>query len=80
MSSKPKKTVGRTNVVALETLATTAELKEILAKINVETLPDIRGAWVERLVERARCPECGGPLRMTRSKVVSECGWRLHLR
>lgn len=46
----------------LESLAKTPEQLEIIDKIRHETIPDIRDLWIEKLLEIARCPRCGGDL------------------
>jgi hypothetical protein len=55
-------------------LATTPELKSILRRIEDEELPDIKSAWIENFLSKARCPHCGSPLRATKEAVVCEKG------
>jgi membrane associated rhomboid family serine protease len=54
---------------ALESLATTEELKNALAIIREEKFEDVRKAWLEYFVKRARCPKCGSPLSFNRSQI-----------
>jgi membrane associated rhomboid family serine protease len=77
-----KKKAGRAtiNLDKLEPLATTAELKEMLAKMKAEKIPEVREAWVETFLEHARCPRCGKRLWEWMGKAISECGWKLRLR
>lgn len=65
---------------SLSVLATTVELKDMLAAIRKESVPEVRDAWLERFVQRAKCPQCSGPLRMRMSRIVSDCGWTLRVR
>jgi membrane associated rhomboid family serine protease len=39
-------------------------------------LPETRDAWMQKFVASARCPRCGGPLRMRFGRLASPCGWR----
>ena len=55
-------------------LATTPELKSILRRIEEEELPDVKSAWIEHFLSKARCPHCGSPLRATKEAVVCEKG------
>lgn len=63
----------------LERLATTEELEEILHRVEAETVREVREAWIEHLLQRARCPQCQGPLRRSGELVTSECGWEARL-
>jgi len=57
-------------------LATTPELRNILEEAARADLPETRDAWMEKFVASARCPRCGGPLRMRFGRLASPCGWR----
>ena len=46
----------------LRKIATTPELKEILVKIENETIPQARDMWLEHFLEKAKCPVCGNEL------------------
>ena len=59
---------------ALRKLAVTPELRTSLAKIEAETIPDVRDAWIEHFLSVAKCPQCGAPLRATRTSVKCERG------
>ena len=72
-----KKTVEPLDVAALEPLATTRELREILVELKASDLPDLRDAWLDAFAAKARCPQCDGPLRHRRGKLASACGWRV---
>ena len=57
-------------------LATTSELGRILEEAERADLGETREAWVEKFVAAARCPQCGGPLRLRFGRLTSKCGWR----
>ncbi len=67
-------------VAGWRALATTPELESILEEAERADLPEVRQAWIEKLVRAAKCPECGGPLRRRLGGVSSSCGWRLRIR
>jgi len=45
--SKGKKEVAKANLLLLQKLATTKEQKDILQRIEDETIPTVRDAWIE---------------------------------
>lgn len=59
---------------ALRRLATTPELKTVLRRIEEESVPDVRSAWIEHFVSMAKCPHCGTPLKMKRGELMCEKG------
>ncbi|HLE55373.1 MAG TPA: rhomboid family intramembrane serine protease [Thermoplasmata archaeon] len=65
-----------TPVSGLRDLATTAELTSILEEADGADIPELREAWIEKFVAKARCPECGGALRLRFGRLTSECGWK----
>ena len=50
---------------ALRKLAVTPELQGILKRIELETVPDVRKAWTDHFMSKARCPICGSPIRVS---------------
>ena len=74
----PAKEVPR--LAGLEELAVDDELKAILRKIEGESVEDVRRAWQDQFLQRARCPECGGPLQSRGRRVYSDCGWSMKMR
>ncbi len=68
----PKST--KVSVEGLRKLAKTPELEAELKRIETETVPDVRKAWVEHFVSKAKCPYCGSPLVMDRGSVRCEKG------
>lgn len=59
---------------SLRRLATTPELRADLQRIEQETVPDVRSAWIEHFLSKARCPQCGSRLRPSRDAVKCEKG------
>ena len=57
-------------------LATTPELRQILAEAERADLAETREAWTEKFVAAARCPRCGGPITLRFGRFASDCGWR----
>jgi membrane associated rhomboid family serine protease len=57
-------------------LATTPELARILEEAERADLAETREAWVTKFAAAARCPRCGGPLRLRFGRLASDCGWR----
>jgi membrane associated rhomboid family serine protease len=71
-----KRTVVRRAVphASLKKLATTPELKSILIRIEDEEIPEVRSAWIQEFLAKARCPSCGAKLRVSRDSVQCERG------
>ncbi len=69
--------VQKIDMSKLKNLATTPELKEMLNRIEQETLPQVRDVWVEHFFEKARCPKCDSQLNHFDKKLWCEnCGFR----
>jgi membrane associated rhomboid family serine protease len=64
----------------LEDLATTDELRDIKARIEIETEPDVRRVWLERFVERSSCPVCGSRPVLQGNRIKCACGWERSVR
>ncbi len=64
----------------LKDLATSDELREIMARIEGETVPDVRRVWLERFVERSACPVCGSRPRLEGNRIKCACGWERSVR
>ena len=61
----------------LRKLATSYELKEMIDKIEKETVPQVRDVWLEHFFEKAICPKCRNHLNHFDGKVWCEyCGFR----
>jgi membrane associated rhomboid family serine protease len=72
-----KKKEVKTDEKELERIAITGKQKEILERIKKEDEPDVKRAWIERLVEDARCPDCGKKFEPGPKGVKCKCGFRL---
>jgi membrane associated rhomboid family serine protease len=69
-----KKEVTQIDFKALESLAQTDEQKELLEKIRSEDEPEVRDAWLEHFISRAKCPECGGMMMKSGRTLRCTCG------
>ena len=56
----------------LEKLATTKEQKEILKRIENETVMQVREIWLEHFLEKITCPHCNKPLNHSDGKIWCE--------
>ncbi len=63
-----------TTAPALRKLATTPELQSMLKRIEDETVPDVKKAWTEHFISRARCPHCGSAIVVRRGTIMCEKG------
>jgi membrane associated rhomboid family serine protease len=77
--AKAARPLSPTALEALRPLAASRELREVLAEIERADLPELRDAWVEKLIRAAPCPRCGGPLRLRWGRITSPCGWTSRL-
>jgi len=67
----------RDNLSSLKPLATTPELKDMLKKIESESVPQVRDIWLEHFVEKAVCPKCGDKLFHLNHKIwCDKCGFK----
>ena len=64
----------------LNDLATSDELREIKERIESETEPDVKRAWLERFVERSACPSCGSRPVLEGNRIKCACGWEKRAR
>ncbi len=61
-------------VSALRKLATTPELRAMLARIEDEEIFDVRSAWIEKYISVAKCPVCGAPLKSRKAGLFCDRG------
>jgi len=67
----------RINFVNLKKLADTSELKEMLKRIENETVPQVRDIWLEHFFEKILCPKCKNNLYHFDNRVWCEkCGFK----
>ncbi len=62
---------------ALHELAVDGETADLYSKIVEEDVPEVRQAWLDQFVKKARCPRCGKPLAHSPGRVFSQCGFEL---
>lgn len=69
---------GRAKMAAsapsLRKLATTPELKSMLKRIEDENVPDVKAAWIDHFISKARCPQCGAPIVADKGAIRCEKG------
>ena len=53
------------------------DLEEIYDHLSRESLREAQEAWLEKFARRAKCPQCGLPLKWSRGSLRSDCGWKL---
>jgi hypothetical protein len=65
------------NISNLKKLANTPELKEMLKKIENETVPQVRDVWIEHFFDKTVCPKCKNNLNHFNNRVWCEkCGFK----
>jgi membrane associated rhomboid family serine protease len=73
-SPKQKKNI---DYVTLNKFATTPKLKDMLQKIQNETIPHAQDLWLEHFIEKAKCPKCGKSLNhMGREIFCKNCDYK----
>ena len=64
------------STVELSDLAHSDEAKEILNRIEGETNPEIRDAWLQEFADTVACPKCNGVLEIKGNRIrCPRCGW-----
>jgi membrane associated rhomboid family serine protease len=65
------------NFSNLKELASTSELKEILKRVENETVSQVRNVWLEHFFEKAACPKCKNNLNHYNNRIWCErCGFK----
>jgi membrane associated rhomboid family serine protease len=77
IKDKKVKKVTPVNFKALEILAQTEEDKELLEKIRSEDEPEVRDAWLEHFLSKARCPQCGNVMLRKGRTLTCSCGYEI---
>jgi len=62
----------KVNYYNLEKLAETREQKEMLKRIEGETVPQVKDIWLDHFLEKAKCPKCGKALNSFEGKIWCE--------
>ena len=70
LSTVPNK--KKINFSDLRKLALTPELKELLNRIEKETVMQVRDIWLEHFLEKTTCPICSKPLKHNSKKIWCE--------
>lgn len=76
-TKEKRKKMAKVNYNALDILAKTDEEKEILKKIKSEDEPEVRDAWLEHFLEKAKCPQCGNLMEQKGRTLRCTCGFEL---
>ncbi len=77
IKTKEKKKMTKVDYEALEKIAITEEDKAMLEKIKKEDEPEIRDAWLEHFLAKAKCPQCGGMMETKGRNLRCTCGYEL---
>ncbi len=71
-----KKEARAISTAGLRELAHSDEAKEMLERIEGETDPEIRDAWLQEFADTVACPRCNGVLEIKGNRIsCSRCGW-----
>ena len=70
LSTVPKK--KQIDFSTLRKLAITTEQREMLSRIENETVMQVRDIWLEHFLEKTTCPICGKPLKHSNNKIWCE--------
>jgi len=69
------------SVDSLEPLATTPQLRNALRMIRDEREKDVRRAWLEYFVKKAKCPECGSAVTLKGGRLrCTSCGYEVEMK
>ena len=77
IKTKEKKKMTSVDYEALEVIAISEDDKALLKKIKLEDEPDIRDAWLEHFLAKAKCPQCGGMMDIKGRTLRCTCGFEL---
>ena len=69
----------RSEAIDIMLFANTPKEREIVERIRMESVPDVRDAWLEELAKTARCPKCKGRLAAFRGGLKCESGHRYRI-
>ncbi|MCX6667309.1 MAG: rhomboid family intramembrane serine protease [Euryarchaeota archaeon] len=65
------------NFANLEKLAEAKEQKEMLKRIESETVPQVREIWLDHFLEKTKCPKCGKALNSFEGKIwCKDCDFK----
>ena len=66
-----------TDLAALHELVHDDETSELYDKIYKEDVPEVRQAWLEQYIKKARCPKCRRMLAHAPGRFFCSCGYKL---
>ncbi len=75
--SKEKKKMTKIDYETLEAIALSDEEKTLLENIKKEDEPDVRDAWLEHFLGKAKCPKCGKKFQIKGRNLRCDCGFEL---
>lgn len=75
VEDNPRETAGHLDLSRLRDLVVKPADKMAVEEIIAEDIPEVAQAKLESFLVRARCPRCGGEVRLKGRKLVSDCGW-----
>ncbi len=70
----PTKSIKAMGIDQIRRLAVTPQLASIADRIELEEVPEVRNAWMEDFLSKAKCPQCGSRLRMEKDLIFCEKG------
>jgi len=76
-TKEKKKKMTKVDFQALDAIAVSDEDKALLEKIKKEDEPEVRDAWLEHFLSKARCPHCGGMMDLKGRNLRCTCGFEL---
>jgi len=62
------------NIEHVRRLAVTPQLKDIMDRIEHEEVAEVRSAWIDDFLSKAKCPQCGSRLKAEKGDIVCEKG------
>lgn len=77
IEAKEQKKMTKVDYEALEEIVLSEEDKALLEKIKKEDEPEIRDAWLEHFLAKAKCPKCGRKLELKGRNLKCDCGFTL---
>jgi membrane associated rhomboid family serine protease len=77
LGQRPSVTVAKPRVLSIDRLrrvAVTPQLKAVLDRIENEEVQEVRNAWIDDFLSKAKCPQCGSRLKAEKENIVCEKG------
>jgi len=80
MRIRPREESRGGQTIDIMLFANTPEERGIASKIESESIPQVRDAWLEELAKTARCPKCQQPLQAVKGGLKCASGHRFKIR